>query len=308
MPLMRSLFIAMSTNRLMRRFGESSHMGRKMSSRFVAGVEIEDALLVAERLNALGMSVTLDSLGESVTNEAEAQRAAKTYHRLLEQISLRKLNANISVKLSQMGMEFSPELAERIVGGLTEHCQATGNFLRIDMEGSALTQQTIDLVRRMHARPGYAGHIGVVIQAYLFRSEQDIAQLIEDGIRVRLCKGAYQEPPTVAFPRKADVDTNYILLAGRLLSSPIYHGIATHDEAMIRAVKDYAQNNGIQTDRFEFQMLYGVRRDLQRKLVQEGYRMRIYLPFGQEWYPYFMRRLAERPANALFVMRNLFRR
>ena len=308
MPLMRSLFIAMSTNRLMRRFGESSHMGRKMSSRFVAGVEIEDALLVAERLNALGMSATLDSLGESVTNEAEAQRAAKTYHRLLEQISLRKLNANISVKLSQMGMEFSPELAERIVGGLTEHCQATGNFLRIDMEGSALTQQTIDLVRRMHARPGYAGHIGVVIQAYLFRSEQDIAQLIEDGIRVRLCKGAYQEPPTVAFPRKADVDTNYILLAGRLLSSPIYHGIATHDEAMIRAVKDYAQNNGIQTDRFEFQMLYGVRRDLQRKLVQEGYRMRIYLPFGQEWYPYFMRRLAERPANALFVMRNLFRR
>ena len=238
MPLMRSLFIAMSTNRLMRRFGESSHMGRKMSSRFVAGVEIEDALLVAERLNALGMSVTLDSLGESVTNEAEAQRAAKTYHRLLEQISLRKLNANISVKLSQMGMEFSPELAERIVGGLTEHCQATGNFLRIDMEGSALTQQTIDLVRRMHARPGYAGHIGVVIQAYLFRSEQDIAQLIEDGIRVRLCKGAYQEPPTVAFPRKADVDTNYILLAGRLLSSPIYHGIATHDEAMIRAVKE----------------------------------------------------------------------
>ncbi len=291
----------------MRRFGERSRLGRRMSARFVAGMEIEDALRVAERLNAQGMSVTLDSLGESVNSEADAQRAAEIYHDLLNQIALRRLDANISVKLSQMGMEFSPELAERIVGGLTEHCRATGNFLRIDMEGSSLTQATIDLVRRMNARPDSAGHIGVVIQAYLYRSERDIAQLLADGIRIRLCKGAYQEPASIAFPRKADVDTNYILLAGRLLSSPVYHGIATHDEAMIRAVRDYARHNGIAPEHFEFQMLYGVRRDLQRRLVDEGYRMRIYLPFGHEWYPYFMRRLAERPANAFFVLRNLLR-
>ena len=307
MPILRSLFISLSTNRLMRQFGERSVLGRRMSSRFVAGMEIEDALRVAERLNSQGMSVTLDSLGESVSSEAEEQGAAEVYHNLLNQIALRKLDANISVKLSQMGLEFSPELAERIVGGLTEHCRATGNFLRIDMEGTPLTQKTIDMVRRLHANPDYAGHIGIVIQAYLYRSESDIAQLLEEGIRIRLCKGAYQEPASLAFPRKADVDTNYVLLAGRLLSSPVYHGIATHDEAMIRAVRDYAAHNGIAPDRFEFQMLYGVRRDLQRRLVEEGYRVRIYLPFGHEWYPYFMRRLAERPANAFFVLRNLFR-
>ena len=307
MPIMRSIFISMSTNRLMRRLGERSRLGRRMSSRFVAGMEIEDALRVAERLNAQGLSVTLDSLGESVGSEADAQRSAEMYHNLLNQIALRKLDANISVKPSQMGMDFSPELTERIVGGLTEHCRATGNFLRIDMEGSPLTQQTIDMVARMHANPDYAGHIGVVIQAYLYRSEQDIAQLLESGIRVRLCKGAYQEPASIAFPSKADVDTNYILLAGRLLSSPLYHGIATHDEAMIHAVRDYARHNGIAPEHFEFQMLYGVRRDLQRRLVDEGYRVRIYLPFGREWYPYFMRRLAERPANAFFVLRNLLR-
>ncbi len=307
MPILRSLFISLSTNRLMRQFGERSMLGRRMSSRFVAGMEIEDALRVAERLNAQGMSVTLDSLGESVNSEAEAQNAAEIYHNLLNQIALRKLDANISVKLSQMGLEFSPELSERIVGGLTEHCRATGNFLRIDMEGTPLTQKTIDMVRRLHANSDYAGHIGIVIQAYLYRSESDIAQLLEDGIRIRLCKGAYQEPASLAFPRKTDVDTNYVLLAGRLLSSHVYHGIATHDEAMIRAVRDYAAHNGIAPDRFEFQMLYGVRRDLQRRLVEDGYRVRIYLPFGHEWYPYFMRRLAERPANAFFVLRNLFR-
>ncbi len=307
MPLMRNLFIALSTNRPMRRFSEGSPMGRRMSSRFVAGMEIGEALQVAATLNAQGMSVTLDSLGESVSSEDDAQRAADIYHSLLDQIAQRKLDANISVKLTQMGLEFSPELAERIVESLTEHCRATSNFLRIDMEGSPLTQKTIDLVRRIHARPGFAGHIGIVIQAYLFRSQQDIAQLLADGVRIRLCKGAYKEPATVAFPQKSYVDRNYVQLAGQLLSSSIYHGIATHDEAMIHAVKDYARQNAIAPDRFEFQMLYGVRRDLQRQLVQSGYRVRIYLPFGREWYPYFMRRLAERPANALFILRNLFR-
>ena len=307
MPLLRSAFIALSTNKAMRRFGENSAVGRRLSSRFVAGLEVEDALRAAERLNGYGMMVTLDSLGESVTSEAEANKSADIYHQLLDAVAQRKLMANISVKLTQMGLELSPELAMKIAAGLTEHCKATGNFLRIDMEGSPLTQVTLDLVRTLHAREEYRGHIGIVIQAYLYRSEADIQQLIAEGIRVRLCKGAYQEPATVAFPKKPDVDTNYVRLTGVLLQSPIYHGLATHDEAMIEAAKSFAAHNGIRPDHFEFQMLYGVRRDLQRRIVREGYNVRIYVPFGREWYPYFMRRLAERPANVFFIAKNLLR-
>ncbi len=307
MPLLRSTFIALSTNQPLRKFSESSTIGRKLSSRFVAGLEVEEALRITERLNNLGLTASLDSLGESVATEAEAHRSAEIYHRLLDAIATQKLKANISVKLTQMGLELSPDLAFTIASGLTEHARATNNFLRIDMEGSNLTQMTIDMVRHLHAREEYKGHIGVVIQAYLFRSEADIQQLVADGIRVRLCKGAYQEPPTVAFAKKTDVDTNYVRLSGILLSSPVYHGLATHDEAMIEAAKTYAKTQGIGPEQFEFQMLYGVRRDLQRRLVKEGYNVRVYIPFGREWYPYFMRRLAERPANALFIAKNLFR-
>jgi proline dehydrogenase len=307
MPLLRSAFIALSTNQPLRRFSERSSMGRKLSSRFVAGLEVEDALLTAERLNKQGITATLDSLGESVSTEAEAHRAAEIYHRLLDAIATQKLKANISVKLTQVGLELSPDLAYTIASGLTEHARATGNFLRIDMEGSNLTQVTIDLVRHLHARPEYKGHIGIVIQAYLYRSEADVHQLIEDGIRIRLCKGAYQEPPTIAYAQKTDTDTNYVRLSGILLSSPIYHGLATHDEAMVEAAKSYALNQGIAPEHFEFQMLYGVRRDLQRRLVSQGYNVRVYIPFGREWYPYFMRRLAERPANVFFLAKNLLR-
>jgi proline dehydrogenase len=307
MPLLRSAFIALSTNQPMRRFSESSSIGRKLSSRFVAGLEVEDALQTAERLNKQGMTATLDSLGESVSTEAEAHRSAEIYHRLLDAIAAQKLKANISVKLTQMGLEMSPELAYTIAAGLTEHARATNNFVRIDMEGSHLTQVTLDLVHHLHAREEYKDHIGIVIQAYLFRSEADIQQLVSEGIRVRLCKGAYQEPPTIAFAQKTDTDTNYVRLSGILLSSPIYHGLATHDEAMIEAAKNYARNQGIQPEHFEFQMLYGVRRDLQRRLVREGYNVRVYVPFGREWYPYFMRRLAERPANVFFLAKNLLR-
>ena len=307
MPLLRSAFIALSTNKLLRRFSESSAIGRRLSSRFVAGLNIEDALRTAERLNKLGILATLDSLGESVSTEAEARKAAEIYHQLLDAIAERKLQANISVKLTQVGLDLSPDLAFAIASELTEHCRATSNFLRIDMEGSSLTQVTLDLVRHLHAKPEYSDHIGIVIQAYLFRSEADIHQLVEDGIRIRLCKGAYQEPPSVAFAQKHDTDTNYVRLAGLLLSSPIYHGLATHDEAMIEAAKGYAAIHNIPAEHFEFQMLYGVRRDLQRRLVKEGYNVRVYVPFGREWYPYFMRRLAERPANVLFLVRNLLR-
>jgi proline dehydrogenase len=307
MPLLRSLFIALSHNRPLRRFSERSKLGVRLSSRFVAGMEIDNALRVAESINKQGMAVTIDSLGESVTSEAEATAAAAIYHQLLDAIAARRLNANISVKLTQMGLNLSPALAESIAEGLVQHAQATGSFVRIDMEDSSLTQATLDIVRRLHAKPELHAAIGIVIQAYLYRSQADIEQLVAYGIRVRLCKGAYNEPPEVAFPRKADVDANYVRLAGVLLSSHLYHGLATHDEAMVAAARSYASEHGIEPSRFEFQMLFGVRRDLQRRLVREGYNVRVYLPFGSDWYPYFMRRLAERPANVLFLARNFFR-
>ncbi len=307
MPLLRSAFIALSKNRPLRSFCENTRFGRRMSSRFVAGMEIGDALRVAEALNHQGMLVTLDSLGESVSSEVEAEHAADIYHELLDWISARKLNANISVKLTQMGLELSRELAEGIAVSLAEHAQSLGNFVRIDMEDSSLTQVTLDIVRRAHARPDLRGSIGIVIQSYLYRSQADIEQLLVEGIRVRLCKGAYKEPPEVAFPDKADVDKNYVKLSEMMLASPIYHGLATHDEAMVAAAKAFASQNDIAPSRFEFQMLYGVRRDLQRQLVREGYNVRVYVPFGRDWYPYFMRRLAERPANVLFLARNFFR-
>jgi proline dehydrogenase len=307
MPILRSTFIALSRNRLLRHFCENSRIGVRLSSRFIAGMEIGDALRVAEAVNQQGMAVTLDSLGESVTSEAEAHRAADIYHQLLDMIAARKLNANISVKLTQMGLELSPALAESIAGSLAKHAHATDNFVRIDMEDSKVTQVTLDIMRRVHAHPESRGSVGIVIQAYLFRSQADVEQLNAEGIRVRLCKGAYKEPPEVAFPRKADVDANFIRLGRMLLDSPIFHGLATHDEAMVAALTAYARQHGIDPGHFEFQMLYGVRRDLQRRLVQEGYNVRVYVPFGTEWYPYFMRRLAERPANVLFLAKNFFR-
>jgi len=307
MPVLRSAFIALSKNRALRRFCEHSRFGRKMSSRFVAGLEIGDALRVAEAVNQQGMLVSLDSLGESVSSEAEAHRAAEIYHQLLDLISANKLKANISVKLTQMGLVLSPELAGSIAESLARHAKATGNFVRIDMEDSSLTQVTLDIVRRLHAKTELRGSIGIVIQAYLYRSQADVEQLIVEGIRVRLCKGAYKEPAEVAFPAKADVDKSYMQLTKLLLESSIYHGLATHDEAMIEAAKAFARERGIEPARFEFQMLYGVRRDLQRSLIREGYNVRVYVPFGREWYPYFMRRLAERPANVIFLAKNFFR-
>lgn len=307
MNLFRSALIALSRNKFLRRMAERSSLGVQLSSRFVAGMEIEDALRVAEARNAEGMAVTLDSLGESVTAEHEAHLAADVYHRLLDAIAARKLDANVSVKLTQMGLGLSPHLAESIAENLARHAAGAGNFVRIDMEDSTLTQATLDIVRRLHARPELREAIGVVIQAYLYRSQADIEQLMADGIRVRLCKGAYNEPAEVAFPRKAEVDANFVRLSSQLLESGLYHGLATHDETMIAAVKNYARQHGIAPSQFEFQMLHGVRRDLQRELVKAGYNVRVYVPFGHEWYPYFMRRLAERPANMLFLARNLLR-
>ncbi|MBV8438296.1 MAG: proline dehydrogenase family protein [Silvibacterium sp.] len=282
-------------------------MGRRMSSRFVAGMDIEDVLRAAQSLQTQGIASTLDSLGENVSTPEEARQSAEIYHRLLDAIEARRLNANISVKLTQMGMDLGHDLAREIVSGLVDHAVAAKTFVRVDMEGSEYTQATIDMVRALHVNPANGGNVGIVIQAYLRRSEQDIAGLLADGIRIRLCKGAYKEPPNIAFPDKADVDANFVKLTETLLTSGIYHGIATHDEEMVAATKRIVSERRIDPQSFEFQMLYGVRRDLQRALVAEGFNVRVYVPFGAEWYPYFMRRLAERPANVLFIAKNMLK-
>jgi proline dehydrogenase len=305
MPILRSAFLALAQNSSLRDFAEDSGLGKRMSSRFVAGTGVEDALRAARAVNSHGMSMSLDSLGENVASAQEAQQSADVYHRLLDAIEQRRLDGNVSVKLTQMGLDLDPKLAFGITERLVEHAVAAGTFVRIDMEGSGYTQTTLDMVCRLHA--ANRGRIGVVIQAYLYRSKADIDRLLAEGIRIRLCKGAYQEPPDLAFPDKADVDKNFVRLMQVLLPSGVYHGIATHDEKMIEATCRFAKERGIPPDQFEFQMLYGVRRDLQRSLVAAGYRVRVYIPFGTEWFPYFMRRLAERPANLLFIARNLLR-
>lgn len=292
----------------MRRFTETSTLGRRMSARFVAGFRIEDGLSAATVLGAQGLAVTLDCLGENVAIPDQARQAAQRYHWILDSLAQSRLDANVSLKLTQMGMDLSPELAAETVSGLVDHAVQANSFVRVDMEGSAYTQATIDLVRSLHAKPANRGHVGIVIQAYLRRSATDVATLLSDGIRIRLCKGAYQEPPNLAFPDKKDVDRNFIALTRTLLKSGIFHGIATHDPAMIEATKDFARAQRIDPASFEFQMLYGVRRDLQRSLITDGYKVRVYVPYGEEWYPYFMRRLAERPANVLFLAKNFFRK
>jgi proline dehydrogenase len=307
MSLLRSTFIALSRHSGLRRFAERSSLGRRMSSRFVAGFHPDDALRTTADLNHQGLAVTLDSLGENVSSPEQARQSGQVYHQLLDAAGQRGLNANVSLKLTQMGMDLSPALALDVVSGLVHHAVQTGSFVRVDMEGTPYTQATIEMVRHLHSLPDNQNHVGIVIQAYLRRSPQDIAALLADGIRIRLCKGAYQEPPDLAFPAKSDVDASFVALMKTLLKSGVYHGIATHDEAMIAATKDFARAERIDRAAFEFQMLYGIRRDLQRRLVQDGYRVRVYVPFGDEWYPYFMRRLAERPANVLFLAKNFFR-
>ena len=305
--MLRATFIALSQSKSLRSFAEKSAIGQRLSSRFVAGTTIEEALRATQAMNQLGLGVSIDNLGENVTNAAEAQHSAQLYHQLLNQMASRGMNANVSLKLTHMGLDVNEAMAYEITSGLVEHAAKIGNFVRVDMEGSAYTQKTLDFVRRLHKNPGYAGRVGAVIQSYLYRSEDDVQQLIADGIRIRLCKGAYKEPPEIAFEKKSDVDANYVKLMKILLQSGIYHGIATHDENMIQATVDFARHERIPASAFEFQMLYGVRRDLQQKLVKEGWRCRVYIPFGTEWYPYFMRRLAERPANAIFILKNLLR-
>ena len=305
--MLRAAFISLSERKSLRSAAEKTWAGQRLSRRFIAGTTIEEALAATRAVNQLGLSVSVDNLGENVTNPDEARHSAQHYHQMLDRMNEQGLDANVSLKLTHMGLDVDEEMAFRISSNLVEHAARINNFVRIDMEGSPYTQRTLDFVRRLHKTPGLAGHVGAVVQSYLFRSEQDIEQLVAEGIRVRLCKGAYKEPPEIAFVAKADVDANYVKLMKMLLRSGAYHGIATHDEHMIRATIEFAQKERIPASAFEFQMLYGIRRDLQLKLFKEGWRCRVYIPFGTEWYPYFMRRLAERPANVIFILKNLFR-
>ncbi len=308
--MLRALFISLSESRSLRTFAERSSIGQRLSSRFVAGTEVEDALRAARAVNQAGMSVSIDNLGENVTNAEEARSSAQLYHQLLDQIAIRKLDANISLKLTHMGLDVDEALAHELASGLVAKAATMipPNFVRVDMEGSPYTQRTLDFVHELHRQPENQGRVGAVIQSYMRRAASDIERLLDEGIRIRLCKGAYKEPPEIAFQKKSEVDANYVKLMKILMKSGIYHGLATHDEKIINQAKAFATKNRISRDAFEFQMLYGIRRDLQQGLVREGWRMRVYIPFGAEWYPYLMRRLAERPANALFIARNLFRK
>ncbi len=301
---MRGFLLFLSRQARLRRFLETSALARRLSSRFVAGDTLAAALDAARRVNAAGISVTLDHLGENVTSLDEAAASCDEYLRALGEIRAAGLDANVSIKLSQFGINLNEAVCRSNVERLVKYAADNGNFVRIDMESSAYTDRTLELVRDLHAR---FGTVGAVIQAYLFRSEKDVDQLCRLQIRVRLCKGAYLEPRSIAYEKKADTDRSYIRLMKKLLDSGIFPALATHDEAMIAESAGYAAERGIPKSAFEFQMLYGIRRDLQKRLIFEGYRLRLYIPYGKAWYPYFMRRLAERPANVLFLIRNLMR-
>jgi proline dehydrogenase len=298
--MMKSALLYLSEREAPKRLLTSVPLFNKVTHRFVAGETLDEAAAAIRELNARGITATFDHLGEAIKNEDEAQFEVDTYERILDRIDRDKLDSNVSLKLTQLGLDIAKELCVENLTHIVRHAAQYGNFVRIDMEDSGHTDATLDVfrtVRRDHE------NVGIVIQSYLYRSEDDVRSLLDIGSRIRLCKGAYAEPPEVAFPEKAQVDDNYVRLTKILLESGIYHGIATHDPKMIDATVRFATERGIPSSAFEFQMLYGVARQMQTDLVARGYNMRVYVPFGRAWYPYFMRRLAERPANVLFVLR-----
>jgi proline dehydrogenase len=303
MPLRRTL-LYLARQPGLRRWVENSAATRRLSRRFIAGSSLEDAVAACRRLKAEGISATLDYLGENVTSLAQAGVSRDMALRTLRALHSSQLEPNISLKLTQFGLDLSDDACEANVASVVEAAAAIGGFVRVDMESSAYTERTLKIVRHLYAR--YKA-CGTVIQAYLRRSAGDINDLALARTRVRLCKGAYLEDSDVAFEHKEDVDRNYLRLAEVLLQQGHYPALATHDERIIEEIRRFVTKHNIETDRFEFQMLFGIRRDLQRSLVEAGFRVRVYVPFGEAWYPYFMRRLAERPANLLFILRNIFR-
>jgi proline dehydrogenase len=302
--VLRASFLYLSHRRGLQRFVTRQPVTAGLAYRFVAGDRLDDAVRVVQTINAAGSTASLDHLGENVSEERAARTATQDYLAAFERIASDKLDANVSVKLTQLGLDISPALCRELLGQVLARAHELGNFVRIDMEGSAYTQRTLDMVFELHER---YPNCGVVLQSYLYRTLGDVARANQLGVRVRLVKGAYDEPEAVAYPKKADVDAKYEEAMRDLLTGGVYPAIATHDDRLIEATKRLARDRGVAADRFEFQLLYGIRRDLQERLLREGYRVRIYVPYGTEWYPYLMRRLAERPANLLFIVRSVLR-
>ncbi len=305
--MLRRVFLYLSTQAWAYRLLLSNPLTRAMAWRFVAGEDIDTALAAVRALNARGIRATLDQLGENVTSEAEAVAAANAAIDALRRVKEAGVESHLSIKLTQLGLDLGDDFCRTQLRRVLDCARELGNFVRIDMEGSAYTQRTLDLFYEMR-REYDADTVGIVIQSYLYRGQGDVERAIATGSRVRLVKGAYNEPPTVAYPRKADVDRAYRIEMEMLLARGRYPAIATQDERLIGRARAFAAAEGIDAARFEFQMLYGVRRDLQERLAREGYNVRCYVPYGTQWYPYFMRRLAERPANVIFIAANLLRR
>ena len=301
--MLRKTLLYLSHQPRIFRFVRHNALARRFASRFVAGETIASACDAVAALNAKGIAASLDLLGESVSNEAEARETGRQYVQLLDEIAARTLDANVSVKLTALGQDIRDDLCEEITRAILERAKSYGSFVRLDMEGSAYTQRTLDFFsQRLY--PDFPDNVGIVLQSALRRTVDDTEWAIEKACRVRLCKGAYLEPATVAFSAKKDVDANYVDAMKRLMQRGRYPGLATHDPVIIQEAVRFAKEQGIAADRFEFQMLYGVRRDLQESLVKERWGMRVYVPFGTQWYPYLMRRLAERPANIAFITGN----
>ncbi len=304
--MLRSTLLYLSNQPRVFRFVRNNGLAKRFARRFVAGETLDDALTAVRALNNKGIRASLDLLGESVTNEREARSAGNAYLGILDRIHDQRLDANVSLKLTAMGLDLSEELAISIMHDVLGRAQAYQSFVRLDMESSAYTERTLRLFEE-RLYPSYKDHVGIVLQSYLYRTASDVERAIQLRCRVRLCKGAYKEPAAVAFPEKREVDANYVKCMHLLLENGNFPGIATHDPAIITEAKRFVAERGIDRSRFEFQMLYGVRRDLQEQLVREGYGMRVYVPFGTQWYPYLMRRLAERPANVAFITGNVVR-
>ncbi|HJQ19206.1 MAG TPA: proline dehydrogenase family protein [Gemmatimonadaceae bacterium] len=304
--MLRSTLLYLSNQPQVFRFVRGNRLARAFARRFVAGETLDDALAAVRALNQRGISASLDELGESVTNESEARATRDHYLRILDSIHAAGLDANVSVKLTALGLDISEELCVSLMQDLLERARMYRTFVRIDMEASTHTEITLRLFEERFF-PSFREQVGIVLQSYLYRTWADVERAIELQCRVRLCKGAYKEPATVAFPAKRDVDANYVKCMRALLEGARYPGIATHDTAIIAQTIAFVRAQGIDSSRFEFQMLYGVRRDLQEQLVRDGWRMRVYVPFGTQWYPYLMRRLAERPANVAFMTGNIVR-
>jgi proline dehydrogenase len=302
--MLRTLLLALAKSSRLRRWITSHGATRRMARRFVPGEELAPAIEAARACNKAGMTASLDHLGENVVTREDAERARESYTEAVEQIAKEGVESNVSLKLTHLGLDLGGEFCAEQLRIVTRRAEEFGSFVRVDMEGSAYTDRTLHMVKKARAE---SPAVGTVIQSYLYRSEEDVRELLGIECRIRLVKGAYKEPARIAFRRKKDVDANFIKLMKILISSGTYHALATHDPKMIEAAMRFAAEQNITKDKFEFQMLYGIRTDLQSRLVRQGYRVRVYIPFGKDWFPYFMRRLAERPANLLFFARNLFR-